>query len=103
MKKYWPTIKLCLSRGYVGILFLLIIGNTYVGENVKACLFLALFLIITLERGFEQGIDKIATAIRTQRNYHIIGDGNDIHLQGASLYADSVNVRDKTQNGIKEQ
>lgn len=89
IKKYWPQIKFALGCGYVVVLWVGAVSGAYTKNPFACIVFLALFALHLLEGGLE----KIATAIRTQRNFHIIGDGNDITVACASLYADTVNMR----------
>lgn len=99
MTKHWPTIKRVLYGCYVLILWICIVSNAYMGKPFVACIFLALFALNLLDGG----LDKIATAIRTQRNWHIIGDANEINLKGSSLYADSVSIKDRTPRSEARQ
>ncbi|OIO03133.1 MAG: hypothetical protein AUJ49_04860 [Desulfovibrionaceae bacterium CG1_02_65_16] len=99
MKKHWPTIKHLFSFGYSMLLWVAIVANAYTDRLLPTCVFTFLLTLNVLE----VGIDKIAEAIRTQRNYHIIGDANEINLSGSSLYADNVSVRDRmTREGARQ-
>lgn len=90
----WPTIKKNLYRCYVAFVWLAMIANAYAKMMIPFVAFCFLFMLIILE----SALDKIATAIRTQRNFHIIGDANEINLKGSSLYADSVSIRDRKES-----
>lgn len=91
MTKHWPTIKRVLYYGYVALLWACVVANAYTDKLLPTCVFICLFAMNLLSGGLE----KIADAIRTQRNYHIIGDANEITLQGSSLHADHISVQDR--------
>lgn len=91
MTKHWPTIKRGLYGCYVAAIWALLVGNAYLKNTLLVAVFAFIFLMIILE----SALGKIATAIRTQRNYHIIGDANEINLKGSTVYADSLSIRDR--------
>lgn len=93
IKKYWPQIKFALGCGYVVVLWVGAVSGAYTKNPFACIVFLALFALNLLDGGLE----KIATAIRSQRNFHIIGDGNEIRMAGATLYAEQVSVRERRE------
>lgn len=97
MRKHWPTIKRILYGCYIAAVWMLLVWNAYLKNTAMTCVFAFIFGLIMME----SAVDKLATAIRTQRNYHVIGDANEIHLTG-SLHADSVSVSDLLRKGVRQ-
>lgn len=89
IKKHWPQIKYALYCGYITLLWIGAVAGAYTKNPFACVVFLALFALDL----FHGGLDKIAEAIRTQRNFHIIGDGNEISMAGATLHAEHVHMR----------
>lgn len=91
MRINWVNIK---SAGY-GLYIYLLVGiicwNACLGDKATAWIFVSILGLHLIE----VSICKVAEAIRTCRNFHIIGNGNEISLAGAELYADSVTVNKK--------
>jgi hypothetical protein len=86
----WPTINHILKTAYAALLILMCVANAYTGQHFVALMFAVLFGLDVME----VGLTKIADAIRTRRNFHVIGDGNTITIPGGSVYADNVSVKD---------
>lgn len=99
LKKHRPAIKRGAKCAYMVLLWALIVANAYVDQMLPTCIFAFLFALNILQ----DKIGDIATAIRTQRNFHIIGDANEINLRGSSLYADSVTVSDRVRKCAEVQ
>lgn len=93
MSKHWPTIKRVACAAYMALMWVAAVANAYRGEHFLALLFF-MFIVVNLLDG---GMQKIAEAIRTQRNYHIIGDANNITIPGGSVYSEHVTVTSRME------
>lgn len=89
IKKHWPTIKIIAGKAYSVFLVAAVIANAYAGKTLPMLAFLMILALSLLG----DSLSNIAEAIRTRRNFFVIGDGNTIPMAGANLHADHVSVQ----------